>query len=519
MRDIAWGWLWMAPWVLVLLSAAATMVPNRRRQSTRVGRLVLLHTGLLWLPVLASLAGLLFAPAPVVWGPWRLDRLGFGLSLYIALLSLMIQAFSVRYLHGDRAYARYFAGLTGVTAAAAATWMSGNLVLFACGWAAMGFFLVWLIASKREWAPVRAVVSLSAACFATSALSVAAAVVWLALATGSWNRMTAIHHAATLSPEVRLGISLLLVLAALIQAGGWPFQRWLMESAVTPTPVSAVMHAGLVNAGGLLLTRMAPVFDGSGLAGHLVLLGFAWLSVAIGTGAMLVHADYKRQLVASTMAQMGLMLVQCALGVYSAAVVHLVLHGLFKATLFMRSGSVVPRPDQPRLTASVHPPRAGRAVSAVGMVALAVILGAAYWAWQPGSPTRALSGLFLGAGIALAWRQLAAVRAGRWLGLAGVAGAVMVAEWVRAHLDIWVQTALPAAHTNLGTSATLAVTVMAFVLFAGTALAFAVAHTRPTARAAMRLYLWLAALGEARGAAVEPHPQYLADYAKEAVLK
>ena len=56
-----------------------------------------------------------------------------------------------------------------------------------------------------------------------------------------------------------------------------------------------------------------------------------------------MHVDYKRQLVGSTISQMGFMLVQCALGAYSAAIVHLILHGVFKATLFLQSGSVVKR--------------------------------------------------------------------------------------------------------------------------------------------------------------------------------
>ena len=61
----------------------------------------------------------------------------------------------------------------------------------------------------------------------------------------------------------------------------------------------------------------------------------------IGTGIMLVHVDYKRQLVGSTIAQMGFMLIQCALGAYLAAIIHAVLHGLFKSTLFLQAGSAI----------------------------------------------------------------------------------------------------------------------------------------------------------------------------------
>ncbi len=68
----------------------------------------------------------------------------------------------------------------------------------------------------------------------------------------------------------------------------------------------------------------------------------------LGSGISLVQVDYKRQLVGSTMSQMGFMLVQCALGVYSAAIIHLILHGIFKATLFLQSGSIVKRFNIPK---------------------------------------------------------------------------------------------------------------------------------------------------------------------------
>ncbi len=101
------------------------------------------------------------------------------------------------------------------------------------------------------------------------------------------------------------------------------------------------MHAGLVNAGGIMLTRFSPLFHDD--IAQIILLIFSSISVLIGTGISLVQVDYKRQLVGSTIAQMGFMLIQCALGAYLATVIHLMLHGLFKATLFLQAGSSVQR--------------------------------------------------------------------------------------------------------------------------------------------------------------------------------
>ncbi len=130
-------------------------------------------------------------------------------------------------------------------------------------------------------------------------------------------------------------------------------QRWLIESIVAPTPVSAIMHAGLVNAGGIILTRFSPLFNG-GIA-SIILLLLAGISVLIGTGISLVQVDYKRQLVGSTIAQMGFMLIQCALGAYIATIIHLILHGLFKATLFLQAGSAVQRHEGSTRANEDHP--------------------------------------------------------------------------------------------------------------------------------------------------------------------
>ena len=72
------------------------------------------------------------------------------------------------------------------------------------------------------------------------------------------------------------------------------------------------------------------------------------ISVLLGSGISLVQVDYKRQLVGSTMSQMGFMLVQCALGVYSAAIIHLILHGILKQHYFYNQGSIVKRFNIPK---------------------------------------------------------------------------------------------------------------------------------------------------------------------------
>lgn len=159
------------------------------------------------------------------------------------------------------------------------------------------------------------------------------------IGTGDWVIDPSQDYDVSMSYGLKLIVDLLLVIAVIIPAAQYPFQSWLIESVVAPTPVSAIMHAGIVNAGGIILTRFSPVFDNN-IALTLLLI-ISSISVLIGSGISLVHVDYKRQLVGSTMSQMGFMLVQCALGVYSAAIIHLILHGVFKATLFYNQGQLL----------------------------------------------------------------------------------------------------------------------------------------------------------------------------------
>ncbi len=132
----------------------------------------------------------------------------------------------------------------------------------------------------------------------------------------------------------------------MIPAAQFPFHPWLIES-VNGTNASIGNYACRnCECRWVILTRFAPIFD-NGFALSLLLI-LSSISVLLGSGISLVQVDYKRQLVGSTTSQMGFMLVQCALAAYLAAIIHLILHGIFKATLFLQSGSIVKRFNIPK---------------------------------------------------------------------------------------------------------------------------------------------------------------------------
>ena len=132
----------------------------------------------------------------------------------------------------------------------------------------------------------------------------------------------------------------LVVLAAALKTATFPLHGWLTEVMEAPTPVSALLHAGIINAGGFLLIRMAEVVQASpGAMAALVMLG--GLTALFGAAVMLTQSAVKTALAWSTVAQMGFMLLQCGLGLWPLALLHIVAHSLYKAHAFLSSGSAV----------------------------------------------------------------------------------------------------------------------------------------------------------------------------------
>jgi NAD(P)H-quinone oxidoreductase subunit 5 len=174
-----------------------------------------------------------------------------------------------------------------------------------------------------------------------------------------------------------------LLLAAMVQSALVPFHTWLLSSMTAPTPASALMHAGFVNAGGVLLVRFAPVVT--------VEPGFMLVVTLVGaTSALLgkllksVQADVKTRLGCSTTGQMGFMIMQAGLGFFGAAITHLLLHGCYKAYLFLSAGEEVEHTS----------PETTHGTGGVGAVGLAV------------TAVTALAGGVLFAGLTGKWTSL-----------------------------------------------------------------------------------------------------------------
>ena len=135
-------------------------------------------------------------------------------------------------------------------------------------------------------------------------------------------------------------VTLLLFIGAMSKSAQFPLFIWLPGYLYAPTPATALLHAGIINAGGFLINRLAPLFGLSSTTLHVALVVGA-LTAILGATMMLVQNDIKNTLGFSTIGQMGYMIMECGLGAFSLAVFHLIAHGLFKATMFLNSGNVI----------------------------------------------------------------------------------------------------------------------------------------------------------------------------------
>jgi len=270
----------------------------------------------------------------------QVDWLGLTLTALTVFLGAVVASFSSRYMRADGARSTFFLRLAGLVASVVLFLNSQTLIGLAIGWIASGVLLASLIGHNRGWAEARAAARRTTRSFLVGDAALLAAFVLFYLSAGTVE-ITAIGAApAGDAPATAFAVAGLLLVAALSRCATPPFSGWLLSSMTAPTPVSALMHAGMVNAGGFLLIRFAPVIEAApGIRLAAVLLG---LSAAIyGICIMSVRPDVKRSLAGSTISQMGFMIMSCGLGAYAAALWHIVAHGLFKAWLFLGSGSTI----------------------------------------------------------------------------------------------------------------------------------------------------------------------------------
>lgn len=272
----------------------------------------------------------------------RIDALSCVMLILVSFLGWVVLRFSRRYLNGDAGQLRYLRWLLVTLAAVTLLVLANNLLVLSLAWLGTSLSLHQLLTyySTRPQALVAAHKKFLLSRLAD--LSLLAALVLLGSSHGTLDldKIFAAH-----SPDQPLSLAtstgmFLVAVTAILKCAQLPFHGWLIQVMEAPTPVSALLHAGVVNLGGFVLIRLAPLLSQSHAAQNLLLVVGAF-SATVAALVMMTRISIKVMLAWSTCAQMGLMLVQCSLGAYSLALLHLVAHSLYKAHAFLSSGNTV----------------------------------------------------------------------------------------------------------------------------------------------------------------------------------
>jgi len=270
------------------------------------------------------------------------------LGLLTTGVGLVVQSFASRNLQGDLFGRRFFVLASLLTAATTSVAFAATLGLLCASWILAGLALAALITHRATWQPARRSarrtlrslwVGDGALLVATLLAVVSVGEIDLRSPAGAAEEL-ANASIPVLGGNVLAAVAVLLAVAGISRSALVPVHQWLPCTIAAPTPVSALLHAGVVNGAGMLLVRLAPVFGASVAATHLAFAAGA-ITACYATTVMLVRSDVKGNLAWSTAGQMGFMTVQVAIGALPAALVHIVGHGMYKAALFLGAGGSV----------------------------------------------------------------------------------------------------------------------------------------------------------------------------------
>lgn len=350
----------------------------------------------------------------------RLDAVSLPLMVLVAFVGWIVLRYSRTYLAEEPRRGQFQAWLGFALV---------SVVMFACGGNLLHLFVAWVATSLclnrlllfypgRPAARRAARKEFVTARMSDLAFAGAATALFVTYGTGD---IAAILDAARVTPPASAVhvAAALLALAAIIKSAQFPLHGWLTEVMEAPTPVSALLHAGIINAGGFLLIRFADVMllSPAVLAALAIVGGFTAL---FGGLVMLTQPAVKTSLAWSTVAQMGFMIMQCGLALFPLALLHILAHSLYKAHSFLAAGGAVELIAATRRPGAVAVP-SGKAVTVAFLIALAIYVAlSGLFGFDGKSPQSYAVGAILIFGVAYLLAQ----------GLAGAAPAALMQRMV-----------------------------------------------------------------------------------------
>jgi NAD(P)H-quinone oxidoreductase subunit 5 len=342
---------YLAPLALIVV---AIMVQFRLLQSVeqafQFGRVVAIGSCLLSVAIGANILtnGPLVSPilgSGDVGIALRLDALSVAMFWLVTFLGTLLIQFSRNYLDGDPRQKVFFSRLYLTIAAILLLVLSGNLWQLTLAWIGTSFALHQLLVFYPERPRATRAARKKFLIARISDICLIVAVVLIAQAFGTTD-LGMIHTAASaalVEGNVSAGVSIaaiLVVFAASLKSAMFPFHGWLLEVMETPTPVSALLHAGLLNAGIFLVVRFGELVFLSTPA-LILLIVIGGFTALFASASMITQSSVKVSLAYSSMAHMGFMIMLCGFGAHPVAIMHLIAHSFYKAHAFLSSGSII----------------------------------------------------------------------------------------------------------------------------------------------------------------------------------
>ncbi|MBD1396421.1 NADH-quinone oxidoreductase subunit L [Pontibacter sp. JH31] len=384
---------------------------------------------------------------------FHLDALSMVFIFVITFVGFLIHIYSTEYMAEDKDYARFFACMNLFVGSMLMLVMADNLLLLYLGWEGVGlcsYLLIgfWYKEPANGYAARKAFIITRVG---DTAMAIGLFMLFQQFGTLHIQSIsTEAVQTWTIGSETAVIIAFLLLGGAVGKSGQLPLQTWLPDAMAGPTPVSALIHAAtMVTAGVYLIARMHVVFELAPAAMTAVaVIGAVTLLVA--GFAALTQYDIKRVLAYSTISQVGYMFLALGVGAWSAGVFHFMIHGFFKALLFLCAGAII---------LALHHEQDMRNMGGLSkklpIVFYTFLIGAASLAAFP----------LVSAGFyskdQILWLQLAGENGNIWLYLAGLLGAFITSIYTFRMVFL---TFYGKEKTHVGHKPTWAITVPLIIL-------------------------------------------------------
>lgn len=423
------------------------------RPGKRPGSLPMLSEASAFAAFAVALAGLvqtaMTAPAgaSILGGALKLglrsDLVAASIGALVGFIGWIVMRYSRTYLDGEEREGAFHALMLTTLAAVLVFVQAGTIPTLIVSSFAVGLTLRKLLLFYPDRPEAQRAATKFAGVWHTgdAMLVIAAALLFARFGTLDVTALPAAASAAGLGLAGTLGVAAI-VAAAALKTAAFPLHGWLTEVMEAPTPVSALLHAGIINSGGVLLITAAGIVQQStGAMAALVMIGGA--TALFGAAVMLTQSAIKTALAWSTVSQMGFMLLQCGLGLWTLALLHIIAHSLYKAHAFLSSGTAVTEVSNIRRPGPVAVPSVAAVLKSFALaLAIFVVIATAFTiGLGPKSPQALALGAILIFGVAYLVAQGLADRAPTQLtirtGTAALAAAIGYFSFQAAATKIW----------------------------------------------------------------------------------